>query len=66
MAECKLVVNDVKMNRQVKEGDILYADVSEEQFLAFKKLKKYLNEDEILVLKEIAELKRKENPMWGM
>ncbi len=57
---------DVTMNRQVKEGDILYADVSEEQFLAFKKLKKYLNEDEILVLKEIAELKRKENPMWGM
>ncbi len=57
---------DVTVNRQIKEGDVLYTDVSEEHFKAFKKLKKYLNEDEILVLKEIAEFKRKSNSMWGM
>jgi hypothetical protein len=29
-------------------------------------LKRYLSKDEIEVLKEIAEIKRKENPMWGV
>lgn len=57
---------DVTVNRQIKEGDVLYADVPEEHFKAFKKLKKYLNEDEIQVLREVAEIKRKENSMWGM
>ena len=56
----------VTINRQVKEGDVLYADVPEEHFKALKRLKKYLNDEEVQVLKELAEIKRKENAMWGM
>ncbi|MFA4887712.1 MAG: translation initiation factor IF-2 [Candidatus Nanoarchaeia archaeon] len=59
-------LSDVTMNRQVKEGDILYADMSEDQFRALKRLKKYLNEDEIQIMKELAEIKRKDNPSWGV
>ena len=33
----------VTINRQVKEGDVLYADVPEEHFKALKRLKKYLS-----------------------
>src|SRR3989338_1011197 len=56
----------VTINRQVKEGDVLYADVPEEHFKALKRLKKYLNDEEVQVLKELAEIKRKENAMWGI
>ena len=31
-----------------------------------KELKKHLTEQEISVLKEIAEIKRKDNPVWGV
>ena len=54
------------MNRQVKEGDILYSDVPEPHFKIYKKLKDTLKPEEIQVLKEIAEIKRKTNPAWGM
>ncbi len=56
----------VMCGRQLKEGDILYSDIPESDFRKLKKLKKYLNEDEIQALKEIAELKRKDNPTWGI
>lgn len=52
--------------RQINENDILYADVPEEDFRKFKKLKHLLNPDELGTLKEIADIKRKENPMWGV
>jgi translation initiation factor 5B len=56
----------VMVGRQISSGDTLYSDVPEEDFRKLKKLKKYLNSDEIETLKEIAELKRKENLMWGI
>jgi len=52
--------------RQIKEGDILYSDIPEEDFRRLKKLKKYLNESEIKILKELAEIKRKTNVVWGV
>lgn len=52
--------------RQIKEGDILYSDINEEEFKKLKKLKKYLNESEVEVLKEIADIKRKEKSTWGI
>ena len=54
------------VGRQINENDILYTDIKEEDFRALKKLKKYLNTDEIKILKEISEIKRKENPTWGL
>ena len=57
---------NVTMGRQIKEGDILYSSISEEHFRKLKELKEYLKTDEIELLKEIAEKKRKENPVWGV
>ncbi|MBI5391793.1 translation initiation factor IF-2 [Candidatus Woesearchaeota archaeon] len=59
-------ISNVTIGRQLKEGDILYTDISENDFKKWKKWKKLLNEEEIKIIKEIAEMRRKENPMWGM
>jgi translation initiation factor 5B len=56
----------VTVGRQIQEGDILYSAIPEEDFRKFKELKQYLSKDEIEVLKEIAEIRRKDNPMWGV
>lgn len=54
------------VGRQINELDILYSGVTEEEFIKYKKLKRFLNSDEIAILKEIAEVKRAENPVWGV
>lgn len=54
------------VGRQIFESDILYSDIPEQDFVQFKKLKKYLKQDEIILLKEIAEIKRRENAVWGV
>ncbi len=56
----------VAIGRQIKENDILYSDLNEEQFRAYKRIKANLKEEEIQILKEIAEIKRKINPGWGI
>ncbi len=57
---------NLTVGRQINEGDILYSNIAEEDFRRLKKLKKYLNKDEIQVLKEIALIKRKTNNIWGL
>ncbi|MEM4336702.1 MAG: translation initiation factor IF-2 [Candidatus Woesearchaeota archaeon] len=57
---------NVTVGRQIKEGDILYSAVPEEHFKEMKKLKEYLRPDELALLKEIADIMRKENPVWGV
>ncbi|MDP2908060.1 MAG: translation initiation factor IF-2 [Nanoarchaeota archaeon] len=56
----------ITVGRQIFENDVLFSDVPEEHFIKFKKLKKYLKPDEIILLKEIADIKRKEKPLWGV
>lgn len=56
----------VTVGRQINEEDILYSAVPEEDFRKFKKFKKLLSPEEIGLLKEIAEIKRKNNPVWGI
>lgn len=56
----------ITMGKQLKENDIIYSDLKEEQFRTYKKIKATLKEEEIRILKEIAELKRKINPGWGV
>lgn len=58
--------NDVQVGRQINEGDILYSAIPEEHFRKMKILKKYLKDDEINVLKEIAEIMRKKQALWGV
>ena len=44
----------------------MYTDIPEEDFKKLKELKKHLSKTEMEVLKEIAEIKRKNNPVWGV
>ncbi|MBD3164960.1 translation initiation factor IF-2 [Candidatus Woesearchaeota archaeon] len=57
---------NITFGRQVNEGDILYSDMPEEDFRKFKRLKDMLSEDQKMVLKEIAEIKRQQNIVWGV
>jgi len=56
----------VTVGRQINEGDILYSAVPEEDFKKLKELKKYLSEEEKEILKEIAQIMRAKNPVWGI
>ena len=64
--EVAIAIPNVIVGRQLKEGDVLYSDLTEDEFKKLKKLKKYLKLDEIDVIKEVLEIKRKQNPMWGV
>lgn len=55
----------VTVGRQIHEGDYLYTDIPEDDFKKLKELKKHLSKTEVEVLKEIVEIKRKDNPVWG-
>ena len=59
-------MDGVTVGRQIDEGDFLYTDIPEEDFKKLKELKKHLSKMEINVLKEIAEIKRKNNQVWGV
>ncbi|MBI4152136.1 translation initiation factor IF-2 [Candidatus Woesearchaeota archaeon] len=61
-----LAMDNVTIGRQVQEGDFLYTDIPEEHFKKLKALKRHLTKIEVAVLKEVAEIKRKENPVWGV
>jgi len=59
-------IDGVTIGRQIIENDILYGFVSEQEFRRLKDLKKHLSNDEKELLKEIAEIMRKNNPVWGI
>ena len=59
-------IHGVTIGRQINEGEIFYSDMNEENFRKLKQMKKLLNEHEIQALKEIAEVKRKHNNLWGV
>lgn len=59
-------MDGVTVGRQIEEGDFLYTDIPEEDFKKLKELKRHLSKLEVNVLKEIAEIKRKNNPVWGV
>ncbi len=59
-------LTDVTIGRQVNEGDILYSAIPEEHFRQYKENKEHLSEEEKNLLKEIAEIMRQKNPMWGV
>lgn len=52
--------------RRLKGIGSLYANISEKQFRQFKKNKDLLSADEMKVLQEIADIKRKKNADWGL
>src|SRR3989339_799395 len=56
----------VTAGRQIHEEEIYYVDMNEENFRRLKEFKKLLLPEEIHVLKELAEIKRKANNFWGV
>ena len=64
--EVAIALPNVTVGRQIHGGDILYSTITEDNFIKLKKLQKYLNEEEIQILKEIAVIQRKINPMWSI
>lgn len=59
-------MDHVTVGRQIHEGDILYSAIPEEDFRKLKDFKKLLSQEEISLLKEIAAMMRKKNPVWGV
>ncbi len=57
---------NVIIGRQIHEGDILYSSIPEEHFRKYKEYKEYITNDEKELLKEIAQIMRKNNPVWGV
>ncbi|MCF7872253.1 translation initiation factor IF-2 [Candidatus Woesearchaeota archaeon] len=56
----------VTAGRQIIEGELYYSDINEEEFRKLKTLSKHLKSDEKAILKEIANIKRSDNPLWGV
>ena len=61
-----MAFDNVTVGRQLFEGDVLYSSIPEGNFRKLKTLTKLLMQDELKVMKEIAEIKRKEDSMWGI
>ena len=61
-----MALDGLTVGRQINEGDFLYTDLPEEDFKKLKELKKHLSKTEMEVLREIAEIKRRNNPVWGV
>jgi hypothetical protein len=61
-----LILKGTNFERQLSEKSELYSDLSAKQFKEFKKNKDVLSKSEIDVLQKIAQIKRKEDPSWGV
>ncbi len=64
--EVAISIPGVNFEKQLEDKKFLYSNISEKQFRSFKKNKEYLTQNEIRILQEIAEIKRKKYPEWGM
>jgi len=56
----------VNFERQLTIGEPLYTNLSETEFRKFKKHKDLLSAEEKSILQEVAQIKRRENPTWGI
>lgn len=56
----------VTVGRQINEGDVLLSDMPEPDFRKYKEHKHLLEGTEKALLKQIAEIKRRKNPVWGV
>ncbi len=65
--QAAISVSGLTIGRQASGGDILYSNLTEDQFRLLKgDAKKFLSSAEIQILKEIAEIKRQSKEIWGM
>lgn len=64
--EVAMSIPGIAFDRKLKDSRYLYSNISERQFRDFKKHKNLISGDEISVLQEIADIKRKQKEDWGM
>ena len=62
--EVSVAIDGVTVGRQVNEGSVLYTDMIESGFKEVQKSD--LTDDEKLALSDIAAIKRRAEPFWGM
>ncbi len=62
--EVAIAIDGITVGRQVKGGDVLYVDLPEEA--ARTRRDAELNPDEREALEQIAEIRRRTDPFWGM
>ncbi len=63
--EVAISIPGTNFERELGDKKFLYSDMGEKQFRDFKKNKDLLTQNEIKILSEIAEMKRKKNEEWG-
>ena len=61
-----IAMTNVTVGRQINEGDTLYSGIPDQDFKKLKEFKHLLKREDIELLKEIAEMMRRGNPMWGV
>jgi len=64
--EIAISLPGITFDRQLKNSRYLYADLSESQFRKLKDNKDLLSRQELSVLQEISQIKRKEKATWGV
>jgi len=64
--EVAISMPGIVFDRHLKKGQILYSDLNEEDFKELKNNKNFLTKLEISILQEIANIKRKKIPTWGI
>ena len=61
-----VAIHGASVGRQINEEDIFYADIPEDQFRKLKEKKHLLKVPELETMRELAQIKRKEEPVWGV
>ncbi|MEM0379471.1 MAG: translation initiation factor IF-2 [Nanopusillaceae archaeon] len=59
-------IDEAVVGRNIEEGNILYTFLLEDQFRKYKEYKDYLSEEQKEILRDIASIMRKANPLWGV
>ncbi len=54
------------IGRQVQESDVLYTEITGSEYAKLNAHKDLLSDNELSVLEEIKEFKKKDNPRWGL
>jgi translation initiation factor 5B len=62
-----MAIKDGVFGRNLEEGDELYIDIPENHYKVLEtEMKSDLSEDEIDILQKTVDIKRKDNPSWGI
>jgi translation initiation factor 5B len=59
-------MDSITIGRQIAGNEVLYSVIPENDFRQLKKLRQYLTKSEIEAIKEISDIMRKNNPVWGI